>query len=161
MNLATESTWTEISDKANKRLIAIKKRQGNRKRIFCVDISPPHFNSRVRICKSLWSPVFDSAQAGDRFLGTLNGLHLRAQAYVHRYTIVTCTLYNVHCTSKLTNTVTKVVFDFGYLKVARGDSLDFEILGGVAGKLQHLSRQILQNCRAEQENILYSSKRWL
>jgi hypothetical protein len=54
------------------------------------------------------------------------------------------------------NTVLKVVFDFSYLKVARRDSLDFEILGGVAGQLQHLGRQILQNCRAEQENISYT-----
>jgi hypothetical protein len=56
------------------------------------------------------------------------------------------------------NTDSKVVFDFSYLKVARGDTLDFEILGGVAGQLQHLSRQILQNCRAEQENSVYSGK---
>jgi hypothetical protein len=61
-----------------------------------------------------------------------------------------------------TNTVQKVVFDFSYLKVAWRDSLDFEILGGVAGQLQHLRRQILQNCRAEKENnISYSGKRWL
>jgi hypothetical protein len=59
------------------------------------------------------------------------------------------------------NTDSKVVFDFNYLKVARGDSLDFEILGGVAGQLQHLRRQILQNCRAEQENSSYSSITWL
>jgi hypothetical protein len=59
------------------------------------------------------------------------------------------------------NTDSKVVFEFSYLKVARRDSLDFEILGSVAGQLQHLGRQILQNGRTEQENISYSGKRWL
>jgi hypothetical protein len=116
--------------------------------------NPPFhpFNSRARICKCLWIPGIDSARLGiDSW--ALKCLQIQAQAYVQL-----CTMYIVRCKSKLTNTVTKVVFDFTYLKVARGDSLDFEILGGVPGQLQHLRRQILQNCRAEQENISYSGK---
>jgi len=33
----------------------------------------------------------------------------------------------------------------GELQVARGDALDLEVLGGVAGQLEHLGRQVLQH----------------
>ena len=36
----------------------------------------------------------------------------------------------------------------GKLKVTRSDSLHFQVLGGVAGQLEHLSGQILQDSRA-------------
>jgi hypothetical protein len=88
--------------------------------------------------------------------------HLNKLKNVFEHQKITCmTKIFLPFKERKTNTVTKVVFDFSYLKVARGDSLNFEILGGVAGQLQHLRRQILQNCRAEQENISNSSKTWL
>ena len=52
------------------------------------------------------------------------------------------------CNGRLDERVQLLVSADGQLQVARRDALELEVLGGVAGKLEHLGAEVLEDGRA-------------